>query len=99
MDYGFRLPSALDNRPLRFEEWERLAPQTIFVSATPGPYELARAGQVAEQVVRPTGLVDPEVEVREQATQVDDLLSEISIGPSRMSASWSRRSPSAWPKT
>ncbi|MGH8564876.1 MAG: excinuclease ABC subunit UvrB [Gammaproteobacteria bacterium] len=79
VDYGFRLPSALDNRPLRFEEWERLAPQTIFVSATPGPYELARAGQVAEQVVRPTGLVDPEVEVREQATQVDDLLSEINI--------------------
>ena len=79
VDYGFRLPSALDNRPLRFEEWERLAPQTIFVSATPGPYELARAGQVAEQVVRPTGLVDPEVEVREQTTQVDDLLSEINI--------------------
>jgi excinuclease ABC subunit B len=79
VDYGFRLPSALDNRPLRFEEWERLAPQTIFVSATPGPYELARAGQVAEQVVRPTGLVDPEVEVREQATQVDDLLSQINI--------------------
>ncbi len=79
VDYGFRLPSALDNRPLRFEEWERFAPQTIFVSATPGPYELKRSGQVAEQVVRPTGLVDPEVEVRDQATQVDDLLSEITI--------------------
>ncbi len=77
VDYGFRLPSALDNRPLRFEEWEKLAPQTIFVSATPGPYELGRSGQMAEQVVRPTGLVDPDVEVRAQATQVDDLLSEI----------------------
>ncbi len=77
VEYGFRLPSALDNRPLRFDEWERLMPQTIFVSATPGPYELERSGQVVEQVVRPTGLVDPEVEVRPAATQVDDLLSEI----------------------
>jgi excinuclease ABC subunit B len=79
VEYGFRLPSALDNRPLRFEEWEGLAPQAIFVSATPGPYELERAGQVAEQVVRPTGLIDPEVEVRGQATQIDDLLSEITL--------------------
>ncbi len=77
VEYGFRLPSALDNRPLRFEEWERLAPQMIFVSATPGPYEAAHAGQVVEQVVRPTGLVDPGVEVRPASTQVDDLLSEI----------------------
>jgi excinuclease ABC subunit B len=77
VEYGFRLPSALDNRPLRFEEWERLAPQMIFVSATPGPYESRLASQVAEQVVRPTGLVDPEVEVRPVATQVDDVLSEI----------------------
>jgi len=77
VEYGFRLPSALDNRPLRFDEFERLAPQTIFVSATPGPYELERSGQVVEQIVRPTGLVDPEVEVRPVATQVDDLLSEI----------------------
>jgi len=77
VDYGFRLPSALDNRPLKFEEWERLAPQTIFVSATPGPYELGRTSTVIEQVVRPTGLVDPEVEIRPVATQVDDLLSEI----------------------
>jgi excinuclease ABC subunit B len=77
VEYGFRLPSALDNRPLRFEEWERLAPQMIFVSATPGPYENRLASQVAEQVVRPTGLVDPEVEVRPVATQVDDVLSEI----------------------
>jgi excinuclease ABC subunit B len=77
VEYGFRLPSALDNRPLKFEEWERLAPQMIFVSATPGPYEARRSGAVVEQVVRPTGLVDPEVEVRPVRTQVDDLLSEI----------------------
>ncbi|NVK41613.1 MAG: excinuclease ABC subunit UvrB [Oceanospirillaceae bacterium] len=77
VEYGFRLPSALDNRPLKFEEWEALAPQMIFVSATPGKYEGANAGQVAEQVVRPTGLVDPQVEVRPAQTQVDDLLSEI----------------------
>ncbi|MFT3905172.1 MAG: excinuclease ABC subunit UvrB [Steroidobacteraceae bacterium] len=77
VEYGFRLPSALDNRPLKFEEWERLAPQMIFVSATPGPYEGKRSSQVVEQLVRPTGLVDPEIEVRPVATQVDDVLSEI----------------------
>jgi excinuclease ABC subunit B len=77
VEYGFRLPSALDNRPLRFDEFEALAPQTIFVSATPGPYEEQHAGEVVEQVVRPTGLVDPEVEVRRASTQVDDLMSEI----------------------
>jgi len=77
VEYGFRLPSALDNRPLKFEEWERLAPQMIFVSATPGPYEARHASQTVELVVRPTGLVDPEVEVRPVATQVDDVLSEI----------------------
>ena len=77
VEYGFRLPSALDNRPLRFDEWEKLAPQMIFVSATPGPYEEEHAGQVVEQVVRPTGLVDPAVEVRPATTQVDDCLSEI----------------------
>jgi len=74
--YGFRLPSALDNRPMRFDEWERLAPQMIFVSATPGPYEKQHADQVVEQVVRPTGLIDPPVEIRPARTQVDDLLSE-----------------------
>jgi excinuclease ABC subunit B len=79
VEYGFRLPSALDNRPLKFEEFERLAPQTIFVSATPGPYEQERAGQVVELVVRPTGLIDPEVEVRPATTQVDDLFSEITL--------------------
>jgi len=77
VQYGFRLPSALDNRPMRFDEWERIAPQMIFVSATPGPYENEHAGQVVEQVVRPTGLIDPEIEVRPATTQVDDLLSEI----------------------
>jgi excinuclease ABC subunit B len=77
VEYGFRLPSALDNRPLRFEEWEALAPQMIFTSATPGSYEAAHSSQVVEQVVRPTGLVDPAVEVRPVRTQVDDLLSEI----------------------
>jgi excinuclease ABC subunit B len=77
VEYGFRLPSALDNRPLRFEEWEQLAPQMIFVSATPGKYESAHTSQLVEQLVRPTGLVDPEVEVRPVASQVDDVLSEI----------------------
>ncbi|WP_317928696.1 excinuclease ABC subunit UvrB [Halioxenophilus sp. WMMB6] len=77
VEYGFRLPSALDNRPLRFDEWERLAPQMIFVSATPGDYEAKHAGQVVEQVVRPTGLVDPEIEIRPASSQVDDCLSEI----------------------
>ena len=77
VEYGFRLPSALDNRPLSFEEYEQIAPQTIFVSATPGPYEHTHADQTVEQVVRPTGLVDPEVEIRPAGTQVDDVLSEI----------------------
>jgi excinuclease ABC subunit B len=77
VQYGFRLPSALDNRPLRFEEWESLTPQLIFVSATPGPYENERSGQTVRQVVRPTGLIDPALEVRPATSQVDDLLSEI----------------------
>jgi len=75
--YGFRLPSALDNRPLRFDEWEAKAGQTVFISATPRSYELERSVEVVEQVVRPTGLVDPEVEIRPVAGQVDDVLSEI----------------------
>ena len=79
VEFGFRLPSALDNRPLRFDEFERLAPQTIFVSATPGSYEDEHAGQVVELVVRPTGLIDPDVEIRPAVTQVDDLLSEINL--------------------
>ncbi len=77
VEYGFRLPSALDNRPLRFDEFERLAPQALFISATPGAYEAEHAGAVVEQVIRPTGLVDPEIEVRPAITQVDDLLSQI----------------------
>jgi excinuclease ABC subunit B len=76
VEYGFRLPSALDNRPLKFEEFENLMPQTLFVSATPADYEEKHQGQVVEQVVRPTGLIDPVVEVRPVTTQVDDLLSE-----------------------
>ncbi|KRP38372.1 MAG: excinuclease ABC subunit B, partial [OM182 bacterium BACL3 MAG-120531-bin86] len=77
VEYGFRLPSALDNRPLKFEEWEDLTPQIIFVSATPGKYEEANEGARVEQVVRPTGLLDPVLEVRPATTQVDDLLSEV----------------------
>jgi excinuclease ABC subunit B len=77
--YGFRLPSAMDNRPLKFEEWEARTGQVVFVSATPRKYELERSGDVIEQVVRPTGLVDPEVEVRPVGEQVDDLLSEINL--------------------
>ncbi len=77
VEYGFRLPSALDNRPLRFDEFEILSPQTIYVSATPGDYETSRADNTVEQLVRPTGLVDPIVEVRPARTQVDDVLSEI----------------------
>ena len=78
VDFGFRLPSALDNRPLMFEEFEILSPQMIYVSATPGDYELKKSDQTVEQVVRPTGLVDPQIEVRPAKSQVDDLLSEIS---------------------
>lgn len=77
VEYGFRLPSAMDNRPLKFDEFVARSPQTIFISATPGPYEHEHSGAIVEQVVRPTGLIDPEVEVRPVTTQVDDLLSEI----------------------
>ncbi|MBL8477154.1 MAG: excinuclease ABC subunit UvrB [Methyloversatilis sp.] len=77
VDFGFRLPSALDNRPLKFDEFEKLMPQTVFVSATPAAYEAANQGQVVEQLVRPTGLIDPTIEIRPATTQVDDLLGEI----------------------
>lgn len=77
VNYGFRLPSALDNRPMKFEEWERIVPTTIYVSATPAQYELEKSQQIVEQVVRPTGLIDPEIEIRPVLTQVDDVLSEI----------------------
>jgi len=83
VEYGFRLPSALDNRPLRFDEFEAISPQTVYVSATPGPYEHEHSDAVVEQVVRPTGLVDPAIEVRPAGTQVDDVLSEINIRASR----------------
>ncbi len=78
VEHGFRLPSALDNRPLTFEEWEQMVPQVIYVSATPGDYELRKSGGVVvEQVIRPTGLVDPEVEIRPVRNQIDDLIAEI----------------------
>ena len=77
VDYGFRLPSALDNRPLRFDEFLENVPQLVFVSATPGPFELRHSTQVAEQIIRPTGIVDPEVELRPTKNQIDDLLNEI----------------------
>ena len=83
VEYGFRLPSALDNRPLHFQEWERLVPQLVFVSATPGKYEAEHADQTVELVVRPTGLVDPALEIRPQATQVDDVLGEIRVRAER----------------
>ena len=83
VEFGFRLPSALDNRPLRFEEWELLVPQALFVSATPGPYEQEHAGRTVEQVVRPTGLVDPALEVRPAISQVDDLLAQINTTVAR----------------
>ncbi|MBV7434220.1 excinuclease ABC subunit UvrB [Cardiobacteriaceae bacterium TAE3-ERU3] len=79
VDYGFRLPSALDNRPLQFEEFEAIAPQTIYISATPGDFEVEQSGQIVEQVVRPTGLLDPEVEIRPVGRQVEDVLGEIHL--------------------
>ncbi len=79
VDYGFRLPSALDNRPLRFDEFEKMLRQTVFVSATPGPYERQHEEQVVEQLVRPTGLIDPTILIRPVTTQVDDLMSEINL--------------------
>jgi excinuclease ABC subunit B len=79
VEYGFRLPSALDNRPLRFDEFEKLTPQVIHVSATPGNYEAEHCDNIAEQIVRPTGLLDPEVEIRPITSQVDDVMSEINL--------------------
>ena len=79
VNYGFRLPSALDNRPLRFDEFKQMIPQTVFVSATPSDYEREHSGQIVEQVVRPTGLIDPEIKICPASTQVDDLMSEANI--------------------
>ena len=83
VDYGFRLPSALDNRPLRFDEFKQMMPQTVFVSATPAEYEQTHSGQIVEQVVRPTGLTDPEIKISPASTQVDDLMSEANIRTKR----------------
>jgi excinuclease ABC subunit B len=83
VDYGFRLPSALDNRPLRFDEFKQMMPQTVFVSATPAEYERTHSGQIVEQVVRPTGLIDPEIKICPASTQVDDLMSEANIRTKR----------------
>jgi excinuclease ABC subunit B len=83
VDYGFRLPSALDNRPLRFDEFKQMMPQTVFVSATPSEYERTHSGQIVEQVVRPTGLIDPEIKICPASTQVDDLMSEANIRTKR----------------
>ena len=76
VEYGFRLPSALDNRPLRFEEWELLTPQRVYVSATPGKYEFEKGDEIVELLVRPTGLIDPEVEIRPASSQIDDVIAE-----------------------
>ena len=83
VEYGFRLPSALDNRPLRFDEFEAIAPQMVFISATPGPYEREKSDAIVEQVVRPTGLLDPAIDIRPAASQVDDVLSEIGLRTAR----------------
>ncbi len=88
VEYGFRLPSALDNRPLKFEEWEAMAPQMIFVSATPGKYEARKAGQVIEQVVRPTGLIDPEVDIRPVRTRWTTCSPRSTSASSAASARW-----------
>ena len=90
MDYGFRLPCAFDNRPLKFEEFEQRLNQVVYVSATPGEYERARSGQIVEQVIRPTGLLDPRIEVRPVEGQIDDLIGEINAAHRRgTSGCWS----------
>ena len=98
IEHGFRLPSAADNRPLRFDEWLERVNQCLFVSATPGPYELEHSSRVVEQIVRPTGLVDPEVQVRPTKGQIDDLLSEIEATVEQSGRSWSPPSPRRWPR-
>lgn len=100
VEYGFRLPSALDNRPMKFEEFEALAPQTIYVSATPGAYELDKSGgEVVDQVVRPTGLLDPIIEVRPVATQSTICCQRSACARPSTSACWSPLSPSGWRRT
>ncbi|GIW17854.1 MAG: hypothetical protein KatS3mg064_1011 [Tepidiforma sp.] len=99
VEYGFRLPSALDNRPLTFEEFDRHINQAIFVSATPGDYELRVSSQVVEQVIRPTGLLDPEIVVKPTKNQVDDLMDEIRRVVDKASAPSSPRSRRRWRRT
>ena len=99
VDHGFRLPSAMDNRPLKWEEFLERIGQTVYLSATPGPYELAKASGVVEQIIRPTGLVDPEIILKPTKGQIDDLLHEIGTRSARTSASWSPPSPRRWPRT
>ncbi len=91
VDYGFRLPSALDNRPLTFPEFEQHVNQAVFVSATPGPYEYEHSATVAEQIIRPTGVLDPEISVRPTEGQIDDLIAEIRRRTETASARWSPR--------
>lgn len=88
VEYGFRLPSAFDNRPLLFEEFEQRIGQTIFVSATPGPYEISHASQIVEQIIRPTGLLDPKIILRKATGQVDDLVGEIHQVVAKNSVCW-----------
>ena len=90
IDYGFRLPSAIDNRPLKFDEFLDRVDRLVMVSATPGPFERAESTRTVEQIVRPTGIVDPEIEVRETKNQIDDLMNEIRARAEEASASWSR---------
>ena len=91
VDHGFRLPSAMDNRPLRWEEFLQRIGQTVYLSATPGPYELNEGDGVVEQIIRPTGLIDPEIVVKPTKGQIDDLVHEIRVRTERTSGSWSRR--------
>ena len=99
VDFGFRLPSALDNRPLTFEEFEASIHQAVYMSATPGPYELERSQQIAEQLIRPTGIVDPGITVKPTTGQIDDLLEQIRVGSIGASARSSPPSPRRWPRT
>ena len=98
MDHGFRLPSALDNRPLKFEEFEKKIHQIMFVSATPGPYELEHTPEMVEQIIRPTGLLDPNIDVRPIKGQIDDLIGEIHERVNGKKESSSRRSQKKWRK-
>lgn len=99
IDYGFRLPSALDNRPLNFDEFYSKINQAVYVSATPGDFELEKSAVVAEQIIRPTGLLDPEISVRPTEGQLDDLVSEINIRTAKIKEHLSQPLPRKWRKT